>query len=543
MVKHRPPAVGIDFGTSTSLVARRRASEPVEILSIGTPRRWLPSLVGRHDGRLLVGEDVESLLPDDVIRSIKRAITLDRATVTFGDREGSAEVSRDEVVIEILREIGKRARQRGLPLSRQRDLRLGCPAMWRRDQRQLILDLATAAGIRVDAATLVEEPVAAGLAWLSSGYVDPEAVDGRLLVFDMGGGTLDIAVLDVEGGNPPGVRVLTSVGLPIAGDALDEAIAQDLSAELVERGVEIDRLRKPENAQAEILRQAREAKVLLSARESQSIVFARAQFGNRKVPTVPYTRDRLEAVLGPQMAAAEEKVWDALRLARLTHHRGSSISEIFKTSTDELARDVDYLLVAGGMSRIPYVRSRLAALLPKAELFDSVGVAADETIVAGLTDTSGADPINLYRPGFDFTLTWGGGQSLTLYEAYTPLFEMYQLSAMAEPSFAYRAGPRQGIPRQRQGELCVSTPAGDTVNLVHWDRSGRPRVIERLHVRFGFHELLFRLHCDGRVHLTDGTNEDHKLRVEPWPVIHATDSRPEPQDPPDLPVYYPFNKP
>jgi molecular chaperone DnaK (HSP70) len=50
--------------------------------------------------------------------------------------------------------------------------------------------------------------------------VDPRDVDGRLLVFDMGGGTLDIAVLDVESGDPPGFRVLHSTGLTEAGDAL-----------------------------------------------------------------------------------------------------------------------------------------------------------------------------------------------------------------------------------------------------------------------------------------------------------------------------------
>ncbi len=542
MARHRPPAVGVDFGTTTSLVARRVGTGPVEILPIGVTRRWLPSLAGYRDGRFVVGEEAESLAPDRVVRSVKSAITKDQPIVSLGGEVGT-QVSRDEVVTAILREVARRAKDRGLPLRRQRDLRLGCPAMWTREQRQLVLNLAAVAGLPVDAATLIEEPVAAGLAWLSSQYVNPNAIDGRLLVFDMGGGTLDIAVVDVVGGDPPDIAVLTSVGLPIAGDALDEAIAQDLRAELVERGMELHRLRKPENAEAEILRQAREAKLALSVTPSYTVVFARAAFAGRKVPTVPYTRDRLEEAFRPQMGEAEKKVWDALRLARFTHHRGGSPREIFNTSTDQLARDVDYLLLAGGMSRIPYVRRRLAELLPKAELFDSVGFAADETIVAGLTDTSGADPINLYRPGFDFLLTWDGGQSLPLYEAYTPLFEMNQLYRGADPSFSLSVGPRQGLPRQRQGELTVSTPAGYSVNLIRVDKFGRQHVVDRLPVPFGFYDLFFRLYCDGRVHLTDGAGHDHNLRVEPWPVIHGADSGPEPEKPPDPPVYYPFNKP
>jgi molecular chaperone DnaK len=539
MARHRPAAVGIDFGTSTSLVARRRMSEPVEVFSIGAGRKWLPSLVGRHDGRYVVGEEAEPLAPEQVIRSVKSSITQDQPEVTFGDGDAAVEVQRDDIIVEILRELGKRSKDNGLQLNRHRDLRLGCPAMWRRDQRQLLTDLVAAAGIRVDALTLVEEPVAAGLAWISSGYVEPETIDGRLLVFDMGGGTLDVAVLDVEAGNPPGVRVLASVGVATAGDALDEAIERDLHAELAAHGVEIGQLTK---ARGELLRQAREAKVLLSTRQTQSIAFARASFGGRRVPTVRYGRDRLEDVFRPHMVKAEAKVWEALRLARLTHYRGSSVSEILKTPTDELARDVDYVVLAGGMSRIPYVKRRLGELLPRAELFDSVGVAADEAVVAGLTDTSGTDPINLYRPGFDFTLTWDGGQSLPLYEAYTPLFTMPELLTMAAPNFTNEVD-RRGIPRQRQGELRVSTPAGHSVNLIEIDNFGQEHVIERLAVPFGFYDLLFRLHCDGRVYLRDGNNHNHTLRVEPWPVIHGPDSKSDPGQSPDLPVYYPFNKP
>src|SRR5258706_6223143 len=137
MARHRRAAVGIDFGTSTSLVARRRTAEPVEVFSIGTGHRSLPSLVGRYDGRYVVGEEAESLAPEQVIRSVKRSITLDQPRVAFGDGEGAVEVSRDEIIVEILRELGKRSKDKGLQLNRHRYLLLGSPAMWRRDQRQL----------------------------------------------------------------------------------------------------------------------------------------------------------------------------------------------------------------------------------------------------------------------------------------------------------------------------------------------------------------------------------------------------------------------
>jgi molecular chaperone DnaK (HSP70) len=542
MARHRPPAVGVDFGTTTSLVAQRQGSGPLDLLPIGTAQRWLPSLVGRRNGRLVVGEDATDLSSLEVIRSIKRAITFDQTTVSLGTGE---ELSRDDVIVAVLRTIGERSAQGGVSLERQRDLRIGCPAMWRREQRQLLLDLVEAAGIDTGATSLVEEPVAAGLAWLGGGAIDPRQAGGRLLVFDMGGGTLDIAVLDIVPGDPPSVRVLTSTGLPVAGDALDEAIAEDLAAEVTKHGVDLLALKQPQAARDYILGQARAAKVLLSTEEWARATFSRVIFG-AAIPPVRYERERLEAMFLPQLRQAEEKVWDALRLARLSHVRNSSVSTILKTPQAELAADVDHVLLAGGMSRIPAVRRRLAELLPNARIHDSVGsdVAADETVVAGLVDTGDADPINLYRPCFDFTLSWDGDGHFPLYEAYTPLFETYQLATMNEPSYVKTAGHRDGVPQQRQGELRVFSATGVPVNIERFGKDGTVQdVVERLPVKFGHRDVTFRLYTDGRVILFDGAGHSHTLRVEPWPAIEGAGSRPEPEDRPDPKVYYPFNKP
>ncbi|GIJ48291.1 hypothetical protein Val02_51770 [Virgisporangium aliadipatigenens] len=542
MGRHSHPSVGLDFGTTTALIARRRAADPVEILPIGNPRSWLPSLVGRRDGRLVVGENAENLLPEEILRSVKRAITFDQRTLPLGAGDDRIEVSREDVIAAILHEISTRAGARGLPLTGQRDLRVGCPATWRRDQRQLLTDLVVAQ-TGVDDVNLMEEPVAAGLAWIAGGDVRPEEINGRVLVFDMGGGTLDVAVLDVVGGRPPSVRVLTSTGIPEAGDALDDAIAADLTTELVACGLDLDRLRKPDNAHAEILRQARAVKRDLSVKDSAPIAFRRAAFGSQRVTPIRYTRERLEEAFAPQLERAATKVWDALRLARLTHVRGGSTSDIMRTPTDELARDVRYVVLAGGMSRIPVVRRRLREMLPDAEFFDGAGVPADEAVVAGLTDESGVDAVNLYRPSFDVTLHWGDDGALPLFEAYSPLFEMFQLTRMSEPNFTRVAGRRDGLPQQRQGELRVTTPAGDPVDVIRFDRSGGQAVLDRVPVPFGFHDVLFRMYCDGRIVLTDGAGHSQQLRVGPWPAIHGRNSKPEQvAHVPEPRVYHPFNR-
>jgi molecular chaperone DnaK (HSP70) len=519
VARHRPPAVGVDFGTTTSLVARRTGSDPLELLPIGVAQRWLPSLAGRTDGHLLVGEDAADLSSTQVVRSIKRAITFDQPKVTLGTGE---ELSRDEVIVALLRGIAERSAARGVPLDRQRDLRIGCPAMWRRDQRHLLLGLVEAAGIDVGAANLVEEPVAAGLAWLGSGAIDARTVGGRLLVFDMGGGTLDIAVLDIAPGNPPVVSVLASTGVPVAGDALDEAIAEDLTKEI---GIDLLSLKRPEAARDDILGQARQAKVLLSTEEQARLVFRRTIFG-QPVPPVRYERERLEGIFRPQLDQAEQTLWDALRLARLSHVHSGSVRTIMDTAPADLAGDIDHVLLAGGMSRIPAVRRRLSELLPGVKFHDTIGVAADETVVAGLADTGDADPINLYRPCFDFQLAWDGGE-FPLYEAYTPLFETYQLATMNEASYVIRAGQQQGVPQQRQGELRVFSSTGTPVNIERFGKDGTVQdVLDKLPVRFGHRDVTFRLYTDGRVILMDGAGHSHTLRVEPWPAIHGLASHP-----------------
>jgi hypothetical protein len=114
---------------------------------------------------------------------------------------------------------------------------------------------------------------------------------------------------------------------------------------------------------------------------------------------------------------------------------------------------------------------------------------------------------------------------------------------MSEPNFTRVAGRRDGLPQQRQGELRVTTPFGDPVDVIRYDRAGGQAVLDRVPVPFGFHDVLFRMYCDGRIVLTDGAGNSQQLRVGPWPIIQGRDTAPAPVAVPDPPVYYPFNKP
>src|SRR5262249_11765343 len=153
------------------------------------------------------------------------------------------------------------------------------------------------------------EPVAAGLAWISHRFLAAgERPHGRLLVFDMGGGTLDVAVLAVAGGPQPEVNVLASVGGPLAGDALDLAVARDIAAEMTANRIDVSMHPQPELAWALLERAAREAKVRLSGVPEHPIVLPRP-LGYPE--PVRYRVEQLERAFAPQFTGAENVVISA----------------------------------------------------------------------------------------------------------------------------------------------------------------------------------------------------------------------------------------
>jgi molecular chaperone DnaK (HSP70) len=511
-------AIGVDFGTSTSFVAEQVGRRPVEIAPLGRTTRWLPSLASYHGETILVGEDAESLPADQVLRSIKRSITENRLHVQVAGPNGVRTVLVDEVVVAILAEIARRAESAGRPITFERELRLGCPAMWDGEQRQRLLDLAAKAGLPADHSGLVDEPVAAGVAWVTHRFLRyGERPEGRLLVFDMGGGTLDIAVLDVVGGERPEIAVLSALGTTHAGDLLDETIAGDLEAELGSRGVDVAALPNPLLVRALLLRAAREAKVALTRVREHRVVLPRIV---GQLPVVPYSREQMEEAFQPQMRVAEQLVWAAVRAARLTERGNRSPVDLRRQGSDELAGDINFVLLAGGMCRIPYVERRIGALFPGAQVFDSAGVEPDEAIVAGLAATTGYERINLHRPGIDFVVEWNdGGQrrEATVYHAYTPLYEPWQAMSGQFDLGYERYGRDFPGPGQGNGVLRVRTPAGEYLGLKYEGQD-----MDGIQLTFG-RDIFFKLYCDGRIVLRDGAGRSYLMRVDRWPRIMGRD--------------------
>ena len=499
MCAARRPSVGVDFGTSTTLVANTRGIVP--IANDGT-HPWMPSLVGlADDGTIVAGERAQGLPDGQLVRSIKRAITEHREFVQVDAAAGIKDMRADELIGHLLREAGRRGARGGREIGGGALVRLGCPAMWDGRQRRRLLTAAQRADLPVVLATMVDEPVAAGIAWLAHQSSDVDR-PLRMVVFDMGGGTLDIAVLEAHHRD---IAVLAAMGVSEAGDSLDQAIAADLDIEFAKAGVDIDGLDNPARARIRLEEEARTTKVVLSGSEEHVIALSPQIFG--RSGEVWYTREQLNEVFTPQMERAEAAVMVALQIARIAGSAGSAMSagDIADMTMDDLVRDIDVVLLSGGMSRIPFVRQRLQWLFDESTRVELAMDPPENAVAVGLAKAGDYGKINMYRPSFDVLLEWGPGRDFrTLYEAFTPL-----IGRTGELRYV-RTGRQLALPRTGKSRLRVVSHSGERMRATIGGRN-----LDGFPVVLNGEDFEFAIYPDGRITMTDAAGV-HEGRVEDW---------------------------
>jgi molecular chaperone DnaK (HSP70) len=510
-------AVGVDFGTTTTLVAEGRAGRLPHVFPVGhRGTSWIPSLVGlADDGSLCVGEAASDLPLDRVKRSIKRAITRDEETLTLG----GVSFSVDDGIRALLAELAARARG-DLDLV-PGVVRLGCPAMWTGRQRKRLLDLAREAGLPVEDHTLIDEPVAAGVAWVNNRTTATRrGVRGKLLVFDMGGGTLDVALLDVHAdlGETPEISVLSSWGLDEAGDALDAELAADLHRQLAERGLDVDSTPTATGVRAVVREAARDAKERLSDARDTPVAI---RYPGLDLPTLQLSREQLEQAFSPQLKRAADLVWAVLRGAQVTHEIARTPAEIRALPRSALTSEVDHVLLVGGMSRVPAVAKMLDSMFPRAEISTDAGVGSDEAIVAGLAETMAYERINLHRPPFHFVLEYqdaaGDVKHLPVYEAHAPFYPPFLAMQRSTLYFEWRPDGL-ALPKAGLGFIRVFTAGGEQVRIAI---DGQEEYGIRL--QFGARAPAVLIYPNGRVLIKDGKGYQTEIMVPKWPVIRSKD--------------------
>ena len=354
--------IGIDLGTTNSLVAFLGDDGPLVVPDPETGARLLPSAVAfLPSGEVVVGERARELVverPLDTILSVKRFMGLGIEHVTPEDRrryrfvegrEGAVrfavdgrEVTPPEVSSYILREL-KRWAETALGEAVTQAV-ITVPAYFNDSQRQATKDAGRLAGLEV--LRLVNEPTAAALA-----YGLDQGAEGVIAVYDLGGGTFDLSILKLRGGV---FEVLATNGdTRLGGDDMDERLAALLLA-----GLPADLGSRPD-VRARARAAAERAKRVLSDAPRAEVVLALP--GHEPVRGT-VTRAEFEALIEEIVRRTAAPCRRALKDAGLE------------------PRDVREVVAVGGATRVPLVRREMQAIFHRPPLVD---LNPDEVVALG----------------------------------------------------------------------------------------------------------------------------------------------------------------
>jgi len=339
--------IGIDLGTTNSVVAVMEGSAP-KVLINASGSRLTPSVVAFSDkGERLVGQSAKHQQvtnPENTIFSIKRFMgrrhrevaeeeKMVPYTIVGGPdelvkvRARGKEYTPPEISAMILQDLKKTAEDYlGEPVEQAV---ITVPAYFNDSQRQATKDAGTIAGLKVE--RIINEPTAAALA-----YGLEKKKDEKIAVFDFGGGTFDISILDI-GENV--VEVLSTNGdTHLGGDDLDEVLINYLVEEF--RKAEGIDLRKDPMALQRLKEAAEKAKCELSTQVETTVnlPFITADASGPKHLQVTITRSKFEALA--------EQVFERLRPPCEKALKDAGLS----------GSDIDEVLLVGGSTRIPKVQ-------------------------------------------------------------------------------------------------------------------------------------------------------------------------------------------
>ncbi len=368
-----PKAVGIDLGTTNSVVAATLEGGNAEVIPNAEGGRTTPSVVAfTDDGQRLVGAVARRqaiLNPEATIYSAKRFIGRkwgevdeEAKIVSYKVVKGPNDAVRfevrgkqyapEEISSLILRKLAEDAAK--FLGERVTEAVITVPAYFNDAQRQATKDAGKIAGLEV--LRIINEPTAAALAY----GLDKKGQE-TVLVFDLGGGTFDVSLLDVGDGVVE-VRATSGDG-HLGGDDFDKRIVDWLAEEFKrEQGID---LRSDPQALQRLYEAAERAKVELSSATTTQInlPFITADASGPKHLNISITRAKFEQLTQDLIERCRGPVETALSDAKLT------------------ADDIDEVLLVGGATRIPAVQQLVRRLTGGKE--PNMGVNPDEVVAIG----------------------------------------------------------------------------------------------------------------------------------------------------------------
>lgn len=346
------PILGIDLGTTYSVMAVLEGGGP-QILPNSDGKRILPSAVAfTQTGEQLVGFQAKNQAvqnPSNTVQSIKRHMGEDDYTVTLQGTEYTPE----EISGMILRRLKTDAEER-LSTEINRAV-ITVPAYFNDKQRTATKDAGEIAGLTVE--RLVNEPTAAAMAYGLETNAETESV----LVYDLGGGTFDVSVLEIVNGVYD--VVATNGNQNIGGDDWDQVIVNWLLDRFEsEHGIDL-RQDSQEFMQARqrICDAAEEAKIELSSREQTKINLPFIAAGENNEPIhleESLTRQQFESMTEHLIERTVPPVENALDAANYS------------------ITDIDEILLVGGSSRMPMVQRQVRGATKSINPDEVVGLGA-----------------------------------------------------------------------------------------------------------------------------------------------------------------------
>ena len=427
--------IGVDFGTSTIQVAAYLEGRTPLLLRLEDLTDYMPSYFALEaDGTPRFGT-VAMNLPNR-IHSVKPLLAEDAPIEGFGHPSKVTFLMLEEVV---RRTILRLHDQGFLPRELDRleiSTNLGCTPTFELDARVRLRDVARRAGLNVQLASLIEEPVAAAFEVMLSGLVS----DGTVLVIDMGGGTLDVAVVRISDG-ARSFELFSSGGSTRAGDCFTDIIAERIKSDVLDRVPNASFSRADETL---IWQRAEATKVSLSAR--RSAVVGLGGIAGLADDTVELTREWFHGETRALRVHIEADVTNVYRMARLVLDRGGEFDpgpgtidfeELSKGKVTSLRqvglRDdaqlrIDHVVLVGGATNMPMISNLFEEIFgDKVIAPEIVGIDRSAIVAMGLSRPKPREMVNLRFPSWGVTAVFvceGERHELPLYEPFAPTFKM-----------------------------------------------------------------------------------------------------------------------
>ncbi|MFA9466249.1 MAG: Hsp70 family protein [Velocimicrobium sp.] len=348
--------IGIDLGTSTSEAAVMIDGKPF-LIPNEQGRQIIPSVIGVEDGHFIVGEEAlarQLLYPEDTVIEVKRKMGEDKKI-----RVSGKSYTPEELSSKILAHI-KTYAESYLKEPIERAV-ITVPAYFNNEQRKATIEAGRLAGFCVE--RILNEPTAAALCY----GIDHIEEESKILVYDFGGGTFDVTLLEMFDGV---LEVKASSGNnELGGKEFDEKLIEYLIL-AGEETYQVD-LRNDIYAMVKLREAAISCKIALSSQESYDVILPMIAEVDGKPVTMKETIT---------VAMFEEMIADLVAMTRKP-------IEVVMADSGFSSDDIDLILLVGGSTKIPYISRYVEELLgekPERLVDPDLAVALGAAVQAGI---------------------------------------------------------------------------------------------------------------------------------------------------------------